>query len=74
MYELADWGTPVAPEWSEPRERLDTRLPVGLIRVLRSRARAEGVSVSTLVHRLLARAMDMPAPGTGHHEPASVID
>jgi len=57
MYELADWGRPLAPDWTEPRERLDARLPVHLVRVLRSRARAEGVSMSVLVHRLLTEAM-----------------
>jgi len=61
MYDLADWGRPVAPEWEEPRERLDARLPVHLVRVLRSRARAEGVSMSVLVHRLISEAMDLPA-------------
>lgn len=57
MYELADWGQPVAPDWEHPRERLDARLPANLIRVLRSMARAEGVSVSVLVHRLLSDAI-----------------
>ena len=70
MYELADWGQPVAPDWTEPRERLDARLPVHLVRVLRSRARAEGVSMSVLVHRLIIEAMDLPET-TGHGEPAS---
>jgi hypothetical protein len=59
MYELADWGRPLAPDWTEPRERLDARLPVHLVRVLRSRARAEGVSMSVLVHRLITEAMGL---------------
>jgi hypothetical protein len=74
MYELANWGTPVEPEWSEPRERLEARLPTHLVRVLRSRARAEGVSMSALLHRLIARSLDMPAPGTSHREPVTVVD
>ena len=74
MYELANWGTPIEPEWTEPRERLEARLPTHLVRVLRSRARAEGVSLSTLVHRMLARSLDMPAPGTSHREPMTVVD
>lgn len=57
MYELADWGQPMAAEWQQPMERFDARLPSSLIRVLRRRARAEGVSVSVLVHRLLTEAM-----------------
>jgi hypothetical protein len=74
MYELANWGTPIEPEWTEPRERLEARLPTNLVRVLRSRARAEGVNMSTLVHRLLARSLDMPAPGSSHREPMTVVD
>jgi len=67
MYELADWGSPVAPDWEQPRERLDARLPSNLVRVLRSRARAEGVSVSVLVQRLLSDAIGVRAD---HAEPA----
>ncbi|MDP2622748.1 MAG: hypothetical protein Q8Q29_02990 [Actinomycetota bacterium] len=59
MYELADWGQPVAPDWEHPRERLDARLPADLIRVLRRMARADGVSVSVLVHRLLSDAIGL---------------
>ncbi|HLA66122.1 MAG TPA: hypothetical protein VJP05_01360 [Acidimicrobiia bacterium] len=69
MYEFADWGHPAAPDWTEPRERLDARLPVHLVRVLRSRARAEGISMSVLVHRLISEAMDLPAT-TGPGRPA----
>lgn len=66
MYELADWGQPVPPDWDHPRERLETRLPANLVRVLRSRARAEGVSMSVLVHRLLSEAMGLSG-GPGRH-------
>lgn len=61
MYELADWGQPVAPEWEQPMERFDARLPASLIRVLRRRARSEGVSVSALMHRLLTEALGVRA-------------
>lgn len=66
MYDLTTWGQPAAPDWTEPRERLEARLPSHLVRVLRSRARSEGVSMSVLVHRLISEAMDLPiatAPG-----------
>jgi hypothetical protein len=67
MYDLADWGQPVDPDWVEPRERLDARLPAHLVRILRSRARAEGVSMSVLVHRLITEAMDLPAARRMEH-------
>lgn len=59
MYELADWGRPAPAEWAEPRERIDVRLPAGLVRVLRSRARAEGVSLSILLERFAREAMHL---------------
>lgn len=59
MYELADWGRPAPAEWAEPRERIDVRLPTGLVRVLRSRARAEGVSLSILLERFAREAMHL---------------
>lgn len=59
MYELADWGRPAPAEWADARERLDIRLPLGLTRVLRSRARAEGVSLSVLIERLTREAMHL---------------
>lgn len=60
MYEMADWGRPVsAPEWGA-RERLTAQLPLSLVRVLRSRARAQGVSVNTLIDRLLHEALAIP--------------
>lgn len=60
MYEQSDWGRPVAaPEWGA-RERLTAQLPQTLVRVLRSRARAQGVSVNTLIDRLLHEAMAIP--------------
>jgi predicted HicB family RNase H-like nuclease len=59
MYEMSDWGRPVAsPEWGG-RERLTTQLPHSLVRVLRSRARAQGVSLNVLVDRLLHEALSM---------------
>jgi len=74
MYELADWGSPVPPEWASPRERLDTRLPAGFVKLLRSRARAEGVTVSVLVHRLLSEAMNMRTVGASHGELPTTFD
>jgi predicted HicB family RNase H-like nuclease len=61
MYELADWGHPVAPPETTNREKLTTQLPHSLIRVLRSRARAQGVSLNVLVDRLLHEAIAVPA-------------
>lgn len=59
MYEPADWGHPVsAPQWGQ-RERLNTHLSHSLIRVLRSRARAQGVSLDALIDRLLHEALAM---------------
>ena len=63
MYELADWGQPVAPEWEQPMERIDARLPVSLVRTVRRRARAEGVSISVLMNRLLAEALGLRVGG-----------
>ncbi len=63
MYELADWGRPAPPEGSEPRERLDIRLPANLVRVLRSRARSENVSLSLLVERFARAAMHLTPVG-----------
>lgn len=60
MYELSGWGQPVSnPEWGA-RERLSTQLPHHLVRILRSRARAQGVSLNTLIDRLLHEALDIP--------------
>ncbi len=56
-----DWGSPrPAAEWVAARERLVARVPLEVARALRERARAEGVSLSVLVGRLLAAAIDMP--------------
>ena len=63
MYELADWGRPAPPEWGEPRERIDVRLPSNLVRVLRSRARSENVSLSILVERFVRDAMHLTPSG-----------
>lgn len=61
MYELSNWGRPVdPPEWG-PRERLTAQLPQALVRVLRSRARAQGISVNLLVDRLLHQALALPS-------------
>ena len=63
MYELADWGRPAPAEWSEPRERVDLRLPPALVRVLRARARSENVNVSVVVERMLREAMHLLPTG-----------
>ena len=59
MYEIADWGRPAPAEWTEPRERLDLRLPPSLVRVLRARARSENVNVSAVVERMVREAMHL---------------
>lgn len=64
MYELADWGRPVPADWDEPRERIDVRLPLTLVRLLRSRARAEGVSMSVLLERYARDAMHLAGTRT----------
>jgi predicted HicB family RNase H-like nuclease len=61
MYELADWGTPMAPPEVLQREKIIAQLPHGLVRVLRSRARGQGVSLNTLIDRLLHEAVSLPA-------------
>ncbi len=61
MYELPDWGRPVSPAEFASRERLITQLPHGLVRVMRSRARAQGISLNDLIDRLLHEAMAMSA-------------
>jgi hypothetical protein len=63
MYELADWGRPAPAEWTEPRERIDVRLTPSLVRVLRSRARSENVSVSVVVERFVREAMHISPAG-----------
>ncbi len=63
MYELADWGRPAPPEWSEPRERIDIRLPENLVRVLRGRARSENVSLSLIIERFVREAMHLLPAG-----------
>lgn len=70
MYELSGWGSPMAPPEVTNREKLIAQLPHSLVRVLRSRARAQGVSVNTIIDRLLHEALSLP-----HHEPdrASVV-
>ena len=63
MYELADWGRPAPAEGTEPRERLDLRLPPSLVRVLRARARSENVNVSVVVERMVREAMHLVPAG-----------
>lgn len=63
MYEFSDWGEPAPADWREPRDRIDVRLPAGLIRVLRARARSEGVTVSDLVTRFVREAMHLAPVG-----------
>ncbi len=60
MYELSDWGRPMAPPEFNNRERLAVQLPHGLIRVLRSRARAQGVSLNVLIDQVLHDALSLP--------------
>lgn len=60
MYELADWGAPVAPPEVTQREKIIAQLPHGLVRVLRSRARGQGISLNTLLDRLLHEAVALP--------------
>ena len=57
MYELVDWGQPAPSDWMAPSERFETRLPVELVRLLRRRARIEGVSLRELVQRILSEAV-----------------
>jgi hypothetical protein len=52
-----DWGAPRPAEWPGPRETLNARVPVELVQALRRAARTEGVSLNTLVHRLLVKAL-----------------
>lgn len=66
MYELSDWGQPVSPSEFASRERLSTQLPHSLVRILRSRARAQGISLNDLIDRLLHEALAMSAR---HQEP-----
>jgi hypothetical protein len=69
MYELADWGTPVEPAELAQRERLTMSLEHTLVRVLRSRARAQGVTTDALLDRILHEALSMP----GHRQHPRVI-
>ena len=61
MYELPDWGSPMAAPEASNREKVTAHLPYSLVRVLRSRARAQGVSLNVLVDRLLHEAMAIPS-------------
>ena len=49
MYELSDWGSPEAPPEFTNREKLVTQLPHSLVRVLRSRARVQGISLNVFI-------------------------
>jgi len=61
MYELSDWGSPVAsPEFTN-RETLTTQLPSSLVRILRSRARLQGVSLNAFIDQLLHEALSLPS-------------
>ncbi len=61
MYELSDWGRPMAPPEVTNREKLTTQLPHSLIRVLRSRARVQGVSLNVFIDQLLHEALSLPS-------------
>jgi hypothetical protein len=54
---IVDWGEPRPAEWAGESETLSARVPIDVGRAVRARARAEGVSVSVMVHRLLATAI-----------------
>ena len=63
-----EWGGPRPADWTGPRETLSTRLPPDMVRQVRECARAQGVSVSAMVHRLLEASLEggqMPA-GAAH--------
>ncbi len=59
MQAAFDWGSPRPADWAGPKERIVTRIPVYLADNLRRRAAEEGISLSTLVNRLLAGAADV---------------
>jgi predicted HicB family RNase H-like nuclease len=61
MYELSDWGSPVAPPEFTNREKLITQLPHSLVRILRSRARVQGVSLNMYIDQLLHEALSLPS-------------
>lgn len=65
MYELSDWGRPVAASDWGSRERITAQLDPSLVRVLRSRARAQGMSLNDLIDRILRDAVDLPDPVNG---------
>ena len=53
-----EWGGPRPADWTGPRETLSTRLPPDMVRQVRECARAQGVSVSAMVHRLLEASLE----------------
>lgn len=69
MYELADWGQPIAPAALSQRERLTMHLEHTLVRILRSRARAQGITMDALLDRMLNEALEMP----GHRQHPAVV-
>lgn len=62
MYELADWGRPVPPDWIQERERVEARFPTDLVRRLRTHAHAHGMSLAEFMERLLDEAIEPEAP------------
>lgn len=74
MYDLADWGRPLAPPEFSRTEKLTTQLPHSLVRVLRSRARARGVSINTLIERLLHDALALPSHLEAERVAAEMFD
>ncbi len=63
-----EWGDPRPAEWRGPCEPLSTRLPPDLVREIRVRARAQGISVSQMVQRLLEVGLHgRPAPAGPAH-------
>jgi hypothetical protein len=67
-----DWGVPRPAEWLGPRETLSARVPVELVTTLRSLARSEGVSLNSLVHRLLSEAVE--AEQAAHVDHLAALD
>ena len=59
MQTIFDWGAPRPADWPGPKERIVARVPVYLANDLRRRADEEGISLTTLINRLLAGAVDV---------------
>jgi len=63
-----EWGGPRPADWAGPQETLSTRLPPDMVRRVRECARAQGISVSAMVHRLLEASLEGgPVPVSAAH-------